>query len=85
MVDLAVAGLISTTPDSPGALPGGPKNNFRVREGPNLLPAMLNEAPSSPDFGLSATTGGTIVNDLRIVSCGTQLPVKLLTLHMRTL
>ena len=44
---------------------------------------MLTVAPCRPDGLLRETTGGTTMNDLRIVSAGTQLPVVLLTLQIR--
>jgi len=81
LVDLIVAGLISTTLGSFHGLPGGPKNSLSCWLGRKRLPEMLNDAPDRPDDLLSVTTGGTTVNDFRIVSWATQLPVVLLTLH----
>jgi len=84
LVDLAVAGVISTTLGSFHGLPGGPKKSFSCELPKNRLPEMLIDAPVSPDGLLRLTSGGTTVNVFAIVSAGTHRPVKLETLQTRT-
>ena len=84
LVDLMVAGVISTTPGSFHGLPGGPKNSFSCELAKKPLPEMSIDAPGKPDFLLRLTEGGTTVNVFAIVSAGTHSLVKLETLQTRT-